>query len=109
LNSSAIYFGLFSIRLIMATQITDDMRPRLARGVRLQTDGKTGRGVLLFPEGLLELNATAREILDRCDGRSLGEMSAELAKEYDVNPSTLAQDIRETLVELQQRNLIVFA
>jgi hypothetical protein len=36
-------------------------------------------------------------------------MAAQLAKEYDVDFSMLAQDIRETLVELQQRKLIVLA
>ena len=32
----------------------------------MQTDSKTGKSVLLFPEGIVELNETAREILVRC-------------------------------------------
>jgi pyrroloquinoline quinone biosynthesis protein D len=81
-------------------------QPRLARGVRLQTDPKTGNGVLLFPEGVLELNETAQEIIARCDGRTVSGIIQALAEEYDVDPNTLAADVHETLADLQQRKLI---
>ena len=88
--------------------LADDARPRLARGVRLQIDSATGKGVLLYPEGIVELNETAREILARCDGRALGEIVNELANEYDVDPGELAGDVRETLADFQLRKLIEF-
>jgi pyrroloquinoline quinone biosynthesis protein D len=81
-------------------------RPRLARGVRLQTDSKTGNSVLLFPEGVLELNETAQEILTCCDGRTVAEIIQALAEEYDVDPQMLGADVQETLVDLQRRKLI---
>ena len=81
-------------------------RPKLARGVRLQTDPKTGNSVLLFPEGILELNETAQEILTRCDGRTVTEIIQALAEEYEVDPQMLAADVRETLGDLQRRKLI---
>jgi pyrroloquinoline quinone biosynthesis protein D len=81
-------------------------QPRLARGVRLQTDSKTGNSVLLFPEGVLELNETAQEILTRCDGRTVSEIIQALAEEYDVDPQMLATDVHETLGDLQRRKLI---
>jgi pyrroloquinoline quinone biosynthesis protein D len=81
-------------------------QPRLARGVRLQTDSKTGNSVLLFPEGVLELNETAQEILTRCDGRTISEIIQVLAEEYDADPQMLATDVHETLADLQQRKLI---
>jgi len=81
-------------------------RPGLARGVRLQTDSKTGNSVLLFPEGVLELNETAQEILNRCDGRTVTEIIQALAEEYDVDSQMLADDIQETLADLQRRKLI---
>jgi pyrroloquinoline quinone biosynthesis protein D len=81
-------------------------QPRLARGVRLQTDSKTGNSVLLFPEGVLELNETAQEILTRCDGRTVSEIIQVLAEQYDVDPQMLATDVHETLADLQQRKLI---
>jgi len=86
--------------------IAGSAQPRLARGVRLQTDSKTGNSVLLFPEGVLELNETAREIVSRCDGRTVGEIVQALAEEYDADPQMLAADVRETLADLQQRKLI---
>ena len=89
--------------------LANDARPRLARGVRLQIDHATGKGVLLYPEGIVELNETAREILARCDGRALGEIVSELADEYDADPGELAADVRETLAGFHQRNLIEFA
>ena len=86
--------------------IGDSAQPKLARGVRLQTDSKTGNRVLLFPEGLLELNETAQDILTRCDGRTVNEIIQALAEEYDVDAQMLAADVRETLADLQQRKLI---
>ena len=86
--------------------IADDVRPHLARGVRLQTDDASGRKVLLFPEGILELNETAGEILTLCDGRTVGDMVVALAEEYDVDRETLATDVRDTLADFENRKLI---
>jgi pyrroloquinoline quinone biosynthesis protein D len=86
--------------------IDGSAQPKLARGVRLQTDSTTGNSVLLFPEGVLELNETAQEILNRCDGRTVSEIIQMLAEEYDVDPQMLATDVRETLSDLQRRKLI---
>ena len=86
--------------------IAGSAQPRLARGVRVQTDSATGNSVLLFPEGIVELNETAREILTRCDGQTVSEIIQSLAEEYDIDPKTLAADVREALADLQQRKLI---
>jgi pyrroloquinoline quinone biosynthesis protein D len=86
--------------------IAGSAQPRLARGVRLQTDSKTGNSVLLFPEGVLELNETAQDILTRCDGRTVSEIIQALAEEYNVDVEMLAADVRETLAVLQRRKLI---
>jgi pyrroloquinoline quinone biosynthesis protein D len=90
----------------MPIEIADVAQPRLAKGVRLQTDSATGKGVLLFPEGIVELNETAHEILVRCDGRTLKEIVQTLAEEYDSDVAALAADVRETLADLQRRKLI---
>jgi pyrroloquinoline quinone biosynthesis protein D len=86
--------------------IAGSAQPILARGVRLQTDSKTGNSVLLFPEGVLELNETAQDILTRCDGRTVSEIIQALAEEYNVDVEMLAADVRETLAVLQRRKLI---
>lgn len=91
--------------MLMAA-LADNAQPRLAPGVRLQIDSVTGDAVLLFPEGIVELNETAQEILTRCDGRTLAEIVSELADDYDVDPATLASDVRATLADLQSRKLV---
>ena len=85
---------------------SDAARPHLAKGVRLEVDSATGKGVLLYPEGIVELNETAHEILACCDGRTLGEIVQTLAEGYDADVAALAVDVRETLADLQQRKLI---
>jgi pyrroloquinoline quinone biosynthesis protein D len=91
---------------MLMAEISDTAQPRLAKGVRLQIDPATGKSVLLFSEGIVELNATAHEILMRCDGRTLRDILQALADEYDSDIATLAVDVRETLADLQQRKLI---
>jgi coenzyme PQQ biosynthesis protein PqqD len=91
-----------------AAKISDLARPRLAKGVRLQIDSATGNSVLLYAEGIVELNETAAEILSRCDGRTLGEIIGELAEEYEADSEALTADVRAILADLQQRKLIEF-
>jgi pyrroloquinoline-quinone synthase len=92
----------------MGAAISDSVRPRLAKGVRLQADSTTGQSVLLYPEGVVELNETAHEILSRCDGRTLGEIVGELAEQYEADAHALTADVRETLSDLKRRKLIEF-
>ena len=42
--------------------------PRIGRGFRLQWEPVQSAHVLLYPEGMVKLNASAGEILKRCDG-----------------------------------------
>ena len=90
------------------TAISDLARPSLTKSVRLQFDSATGKSVLLYPEGIVELNETAHEILSRCDGRTLSEIISELAGEYEADSNALAADVRDTLLDLQRRKLIEF-
>jgi pyrroloquinoline quinone biosynthesis protein D len=92
----------------MRATISDLGRPSLTRGVRLQIDSTGGKSVLLYPEGIVELNETAHEILSRCDGRTMGEIVRELSKEYEVESNALAADVRHTLADLERRKLIEF-
>ncbi len=87
-------------------EISNSALPRLANGVRLQSDPATGKSVLLYPEGIIELNETAHEIVSRCDGRTLDEIIQTLAEEYDADSAALTVDVQETLADLQRRKLI---
>jgi pyrroloquinoline quinone biosynthesis protein D len=89
------------------TPLDSHSRPKLAPGVRLQIDASTGEPVLLFPEGVLELNATAQEIAKRCTGTcTIDEMVRDLAAEYDADEATLRADALECLADLRARNLV---
>jgi coenzyme PQQ biosynthesis protein PqqD len=91
------------------TAIDWQSRPALATRVRLQIDAIDGEPVLLYPEGLMKLNATAHEVVLRCDGRTTVDNIVEsLGQEYEVSTETMRADVLECLAQLQQRQLIVF-
>lgn len=69
-------------------------RPQIARGFRLQWETTQQAHVLLYPEGMVQLNASAGEILSRCDGvRDVAAIVAELEQAFgmnDLQPDVLA-------------------
>lgn len=63
---------------------------------RLQWEEAQQRHVILYPEGLVELNATAAEILQLCDGsHTLAAIVEELERKFET--TGLTDDIREML------------
>jgi pyrroloquinoline quinone biosynthesis protein D len=65
-------------------EATSTARPRLSVQARLQWDSVRERQVLLMPEGVLVLNATAAAILALCDGRrSVSTIAADLSAQYN--------------------------
>ena len=69
-----------------ASTATLDSRPRLARGFRFQWEPAQNCHVLLYPEGIVKLNATGGEILKRCDGKtSVAELIDQLALSYNAS------------------------
>lgn len=90
-----------------AGALTPAARPRLTAGARLQTDRATGKPVVLFPEGMLQLNPTGAAILELCDGRrSVAEVTAALAEKFKAPPEVLGADVAEYLNRLRQRGLL---
>jgi len=85
------------------------IRPALAARVRLREDPVTKQTVLLYPEGVLELNETAQAIVSLCDGvRTVGEIAAALAAEYEASAADVHPDVAECLANLQRRNFVLF-
>jgi coenzyme PQQ biosynthesis protein PqqD len=83
-------------------------RPALAPHVRLQIDQATGNPVLLFPEGIVVLNDTAKEIVSQCNGeRTVSEIACLLAREYELTPDGLLEDVSGCIRDLERRRLIV--
>ena len=80
-------------------------RPKLSRRFRLQYEEAQSRWALLDPEGMAQLNHSAAEILQRCDGeRSLPEIVAELEQAF--NAQDLAPQVQSLLEEGQRRGWI---
>jgi len=75
------------------SELADTVKPAIAHGMRLQWEPAQDAHVLLYPEGMVKLNASAGAILSRCDGvRTLADIVADLERAYDA--SGLAADVR---------------
>jgi coenzyme PQQ biosynthesis protein PqqD len=83
-------------------------RPRLATGTRLQYDDVRDEHVVLVPEGVVRLNATAAQVLELCDGeRSLDEIVDTLAARY--KGADLGNDVRGLVDAMAEKGLVVDA
>ncbi|MDD5198517.1 MAG: pyrroloquinoline quinone biosynthesis peptide chaperone PqqD [Terrimicrobiaceae bacterium] len=85
----------------------DSQRPRLAPHVRRQLDRLTRAPMLLHPEGAVELSETADAIVRLCNGnRTIDEIAAALAAEYEAEPGELRGEVTEFLAVLAERGLL---
>jgi pyrroloquinoline quinone biosynthesis protein D len=67
-------------------------RPAIPHGMRLQWEPAQEAHVLLYPEGMVKLNASAGAILARCDGeRTVADIVADLERAYGA--TGLADDV----------------
>jgi len=82
---------------------------RFARGMRLR-ENEDGTGLLLVPEGVVNLNATAIATLALVDGtRDFDAIVAALAERFDAQPGELADDVRSLLSALVERGFLMVA
>jgi pyrroloquinoline quinone biosynthesis protein D len=83
-------------------------RPRLAAGCRWAGEGENR--MVVFPEGALRLQGTARAVLERCDGnRTFEQIVQELEVAYSASDSAkIRQDAIAFLERLQQKRLVDF-
>jgi pyrroloquinoline quinone biosynthesis protein D len=80
-------------------------RPKLSRRFRLQYEEAQSRWVLLYPEGMVQLNDSAAEILKRCDGeRTVPGIVSELEAAFSVQD--LAPQVESLLEEGGRRGWI---
>jgi len=83
--------------------------PALASQVRFRLDPVCGAPVLLYPEGVLVLNETAADIVQRCDGKTaVSQIIAQMSDEYQVDETTLREDVLDCLADLSHRSLLIF-
>ena len=72
--------------------VSEEARPAIARGLRLQWEPAQEAHVLLYPEGMVKLNSSAGAILSRCDGvRTVAQIVADLERTYGM--TGLADDV----------------
>jgi pyrroloquinoline quinone biosynthesis protein D len=81
----------------------DDAAVRFARGVRFRRL-PDGAGVLLVPEGVVNLTETAAAIAALIDGeRGAADIAAELASSFDAPASEIERDVRELLARFDAK------
>jgi pyrroloquinoline quinone biosynthesis protein D len=67
------------------SELNAQSRPAIGRGFRLQWEAAQNAFVLLYPEGMIKLNASAGEILKRCDGAAtIDEITASLEQAFST-------------------------
>lgn len=86
--------------------VSDAAIPRLPHGFRLQFEKAQDSWVLLYPEGLIQLNGPAAEILKRVDGKtSVAQLIADLSAAF--NGAELRADVEHFLKEASRHGWIV--
>ena len=63
--------------------LSNATQPKVSNGFRLQWEPVQDCHVLLYPEGMVKLNASAGEIMKRCDGTSsIALITADIEKTF---------------------------
>ena len=89
-----------------APMIDPASKPKLARLFRMQYEEAQQNWVLLYPEGMVQLNQSASEILKRCDGeRDVPAIVAD--PEQTFNVQGLEKDVIGFLEIATERGWIV--
>ena len=80
---------------------------KLNPNFQFQWEDKQNCYVLLYPEGMVQLNQSAGEILNLCDGSSnIENINKTLCEKFEVED--LTQDIQSFLEEAKNRNWICY-
>jgi len=82
-----------------------DVFPHVAKMFKLQWEEVQKSWVLLYPEGMVKLNASAGEIMSRLDGKtSISELVRLLEQHFKV--TDLESDVLEFLVIAKQQGWV---
>ncbi|WP_042267945.1 pyrroloquinoline quinone biosynthesis peptide chaperone PqqD [Paraburkholderia heleia] len=77
-------------------------RPTLSKRFRLQWEPAQNAHVLLYPEGMVQLNPSAAQILLRCDGtREMHALIADLERAFDT--AGIGPEVRAFVSHAQER------
>ncbi len=81
-----------------------ETRVNLAHGMKFQWEPSQNAHVLLYPEGMVQLNDSASAILKYCDGRSVAEVLAVLHDQFP--DAALDDDVHAFLEDAHERGWI---
>ena len=88
-------------------EISLEAKPRLPRGVRLRRDEARQQWQLLAPERVLQLDAIATEILQRCTGEaSVETIVTGLAQDFKADRARIESDVRAMLASLADKKVL---
>jgi len=74
---------------------------------QLQWEEKQNAFILLYPEGMVQLNKSAGEVLNLCDGKnSCGTITSKLEEKFNMNG--LLKDIEEFLEDAINREWVKY-
>ena len=80
---------------------------KLNPNFQFQWEEKQNCYVLLYPEGMVQLNQSAGEILNLCDGNSnIEKINKTLCEKFEVED--LTKDVTVFLIEAKNRNWISY-
>lgn len=90
----------------MVSPPADESRPHLAAGCRWGTQGE--EPVILYPEGMIRLQATSQTILELCDGkRNFAEIVSSLALRFTkADPLKIRSDVTAFLENLREKRIV---
>ena len=75
----------------------------------MRADPLTGEPLLLFPEGILPLDASTHDILLRCNGElTFAGILLALSEEYEAELEMVRADVAECLTHLRQEMLVAW-
>ena len=85
----------------MTTTISDKTSVKIAGQFRFQWEEAQQGFVLLYPEGMIQLNPSAGEILNRCQQQTtIAEIISDLQNTFaEADPEDLARDVMEFIHE----------
>ncbi len=86
----------------------DSSRPKFAAGCRWGTHGEDR--VVLFPEGMLRVQATGLSILELVDGQhEVAQIISALTERYDkADPAKIREDVLSFLEKLHDKRVVDF-
>ncbi len=84
-----------------------DTKPVLPRHIKLRHDAGRDAWVLLAPERVFTPDPIAVEVLKLCDGdRTVRDIAAELAAEYQAPQETILTDVVAMLQDLADKGVV---